>query len=98
MDGFKGTVKIHQIKLTINNNILQARRLTCLDCDSYCPHFDLGNINVFKMKCSSENAEDSLMETEIPSTIDFDELLTGMWVVVEYERILFPGEFVRVKS
>lgn len=51
---FKGTMQVHQVTWSKSKkNILQARRLSCLDCksDESCKHFHIGTIDLEKNHC-----------------------------------------------
>lgn len=54
LETFKGTLKVHEITWSEKRgDILQARRLSCLDCDSStsCHHYGIGQIQLFNMDC-----------------------------------------------
>lgn len=67
MKPFKGTMKLHQLAWAKQTpKILQARRLSCLDCHANvtCTHFGIGKINITSCQSISDNAEN---EAPIPS-------------------------------
>lgn len=42
---FHGTMKVRQIKTFTGTRILFLRSLSCLDCQEFCKHFELGQLN-----------------------------------------------------
>lgn len=49
---FKGTMKIHQISWSAKFTHLQARRLTCTECQPICDHYTIGSISSSTKTCA----------------------------------------------
>lgn len=49
---FKGTSNIHQITWQDGCDLIHARRLTCMECETHteCPHYGIGKINIVQLQ------------------------------------------------
>lgn len=84
---FIGTMKVHQVAYSSEINVLNFRSLSCFACNAstVCKHYDLGTAFEYDSKSTVSSVE-NYNESQNSAVLNI-----GDWVLVEYEKNLYPG-------
>ncbi|XP_055924519.1 uncharacterized protein LOC129956613 [Argiope bruennichi] len=85
---FFGTMKVHQVAYSSKSNMLNFRSLSFFTCDAsiLCKHYNLGTAFEYNSKSTVSSVDDCNKGK------NSEVLNIGDWVLVEYEKNLYPGE------
>lgn len=83
---FLGTLKVHQVLYDSCYRELDFRSLSCFKCKIFqCTHFQF-------------NSERKELTVEPEKNIKGSKYEVGEWVMVEYDKTLYPGEILSINS